>query len=992
MDNIENCSGSEKRLSSYYAGAGIVPLGTIGYPAGIATTIPDNGTLALSNFYGSAFRQFSIPNGSFEIIDNIVETDSEIRITGWTIYKRKTRMNGFDTILNYPTPVDPTATYESAPIPYGDDVQLSTLKQPNPVYTARFIDTDSSENWHLRSPSSTGKFILEMSIVATLDGPVSLANPNNFGIVRGPILVNNRAFNLSVGDRIQFLWRAEKNEPIGDKYDVIVYLLEIYSGRTIVILDAKGITVAWQRVRYILSDIGFQGIYKLVFVGGSYDSSGGLSVGAKFFLDEVKIEKAGSFAPFNSLYEPLLGPTSNVPNTAQFTLDSFMQFSVVNAPPNAAYTLTINTPSGSLPVSSGLVDDRGIKIFPTTNLNVAGTYNFSLVFSSNVSQIVSGKASQTLTVTVISNLLPPTLTSPQGFTYLLIPQPTTVMEESLIKYTFRTNDNIDGVYQANISAGSGSYIEFGSETFTLSASQGIRSPKFVGSGFFEHSFFTLAKPLDPGVFQANLEITKNGQVIETSGGSIRVYDISELPTNTPVIASVSPSTGTNGQQITVTVLGSSFIHSQINSMSAAQKRDVTITSVLIFQTQVLNGKRRISTVPAQVFSVNVTSSNNLSFQMPLLPIIGSYDIQLLNQNGAPIGLIKKNAFSITGTSPVITRRSPSRISELGGTKLTLYGYGLTGTSKVTIGGLLCTNITNVSDSEISVITPRYVRKTNPLEEIAILDENYGTEGLTFYSPTIEITTGSGITSSITTTSLSLIPATVSYYFARSPLILKGVENLSINGGTMIYDGITDLSSSTTANLYIDGTYYPCTGVSVTQSDKISFQYPAVPTALRNVESADKLIGSKLRFIVNANFAPANYTSKRFIVDIPVNFYFDVLTVNYTLTRNNSGAVTIPGTVNITLGIAGIPLDSSGTTKIKYRVFGGATLSLSTIVATDVGLTSLEGTFDFTQSSVNYVQYKTVNLTISDSIRTKASLVTFELVGIPNQVLAIPLLV
>lgn len=992
MDNIENCSGSEKRLSSYYAGAGIVPIGTIGYPAGIATSIPSTGTLSLSNFYGSAFRQFSIPNGSFEIIDNVVETDSEIRLTGWTVYKRKTRMNGFDTILNYPTPVDPTPAYENSPIPYGDDVQLSTIKSPNPIYTAKLIDTDATENWHLRSPASVGKYILELGIVATLDGPFTLTNPNNHGIVRGPILVNNRAFNFTIGDRIEFLWRAEKNEPIGDKYDVLVYLLEIYSGRTIVLLDAKGITVAWQRVRYILSDTGFQGLYKIVFVGGSYDSTGGLSVGAKFYLDEVKVEKAGTFFPFNNLYEPLLGPTSNVTNSITLTLGSFMQFSVVNAPPNATYSFTVSTPTGTLPAENGIVDNKGIKLFPTTNLNLLGNYNFAIAFTSNVSQIAAGKSTQSLSVTVISNLQPTPITNPQGFTYILIPQPTTVMEESVIKYTFRTNDNIDGVYKANVTVASNNYIETGSDNFILSASQGLRSPNFVGSGFFEQSFYALAKAVSPGIFMANLEVTKDNQLITLSGGgTVRVHDVSELPVNTPVISSMSPTTGTNGQQVTVTLTGSSFIHSQINSMSAAQKREVTIGGVLIFQTQIQNGRRKISTLPAQASVVDVTSSNNMTFKMPLLPINGTYDIQLLNQNGAPIGLIRKNAFTITGTSPVITRRSPSRVSEIGGTKLTIYGWGLSGTSNVTIGGIPCTGITNISDSEISVITPRYVRKSNTLQELEITDD-YGQEGQVFYSPTIQLTTALGTTSSLVTSSLNLIPATVNYYFARSPLILKGIENLSINGGTVTYDGITDLASSTTANLRIDGIDYACTSISVPQNDKITFNYPGIPNSLRSVEQADKLIGSKIKFNTNVNFAPANYPNKTFSVEIPVNFYFDVLSVDYSLSRNSSGAVTLPGQVIITLSITGIPLDSSGTTKVKYRVYGGSSLNLSTIVASDVGLSQLENTFNFDKSSVNYQQSQIVTLNIGNSIRSKASLITFELVGIPNKVLAIPLVV
>jgi hypothetical protein len=46
---------SPLRLSYYYAGAGLVPLGTIGYPYGVATPIPSAGRIAFSNFHGAAY-------------------------------------------------------------------------------------------------------------------------------------------------------------------------------------------------------------------------------------------------------------------------------------------------------------------------------------------------------------------------------------------------------------------------------------------------------------------------------------------------------------------------------------------------------------------------------------------------------------------------------------------------------------------------------------------------------------------------------------------------------------------------------------------------------------------------------------------------------------------------------------------------------------------------------------------------------------------------
>lgn len=50
-------------LSEYYAGGIYVPAGTIGYPNGVATAIPNTGAISISNFYGaskSIFLEYSL--------------------------------------------------------------------------------------------------------------------------------------------------------------------------------------------------------------------------------------------------------------------------------------------------------------------------------------------------------------------------------------------------------------------------------------------------------------------------------------------------------------------------------------------------------------------------------------------------------------------------------------------------------------------------------------------------------------------------------------------------------------------------------------------------------------------------------------------------------------------------------------------------------------------------------------------------------------------
>lgn len=97
---------------------------------------------------------------------------------------------------------------------------------------------------------------------------------NENAVVRGPALETNAAVALRSGDRVQFSWKAEGGE---DAYDVYAYLLNVDTGEKQVILDQTGTlgaeTVDWNEVS---ATVETSGQYKLVFVSGAYDLSGGI--------------------------------------------------------------------------------------------------------------------------------------------------------------------------------------------------------------------------------------------------------------------------------------------------------------------------------------------------------------------------------------------------------------------------------------------------------------------------------------------------------------------------------------------------------------------------------------------------------------------------------------------------------------------------------------------------------------------------------------------
>lgn len=69
MKVAANPCPSPLRLSYYYAGAGLVPAGTIGYPYGVATPIPSSGRIAFSNFHGATYVAPATPGPPRSMFD-----------------------------------------------------------------------------------------------------------------------------------------------------------------------------------------------------------------------------------------------------------------------------------------------------------------------------------------------------------------------------------------------------------------------------------------------------------------------------------------------------------------------------------------------------------------------------------------------------------------------------------------------------------------------------------------------------------------------------------------------------------------------------------------------------------------------------------------------------------------------------------------------------------------------------------------------------------
>ena len=213
-------------------------------------------------------------NGDFEITTpRTTDANGVDHIPGWSIYlpgvgttPSHLRLNGFSNILGWPTPNDPTPTYQSTPTPYGD--------QDAPVSMNFGFNVESG---------SAGDF--GGAKVARL---YSSGTSVSFGIVRGPYLVADNPIVCGVGDKVFFHYKAEGG---GDDFDVFAYLLDTSNGNTIRLLDdssnQRGSTAtSWIRVEREIQS-GETGTYRFVFICGSQDASGGTALGASLYLDNI---------------------------------------------------------------------------------------------------------------------------------------------------------------------------------------------------------------------------------------------------------------------------------------------------------------------------------------------------------------------------------------------------------------------------------------------------------------------------------------------------------------------------------------------------------------------------------------------------------------------------------------------------------------------------------------------------------------------------------
>ena len=219
-----------------------------------------------------AVNPYQFENGGFES-GILTDLGATATTPGWTIYKSEIRLGGINTILGFPTPVDPTPT----PTGSGNRVSLGDNAAVNKMTFTAALVSDSP-------PVGTSKKSLRL----ISNGSTSVG----YAVVRGPYAVNNNAVDLVQGDIIEFWWKAQGGS---DAYDIFAYLLNTSNGQTITLLNdtgkSTGATTKWAKESRTIA-AGEAGTYKFVFVSGTFDYTGGKIIGASLYIDEVNVIKA----------------------------------------------------------------------------------------------------------------------------------------------------------------------------------------------------------------------------------------------------------------------------------------------------------------------------------------------------------------------------------------------------------------------------------------------------------------------------------------------------------------------------------------------------------------------------------------------------------------------------------------------------------------------------------------------------------------------------
>lgn len=240
-------------------------------------------------------------------------------------------------------------------------------------------------------------------------------------------------------------------------------------------------------------------------------------------------------------------------------------------------------------------------------------------------------------------------------------------------------------------------------------------------------------------------------------------------TNSPVVSSVVPDTGSPAGGMTVVINGSNFT-------SGTQAPSVSFGGV-------------------QAPRVAIVSPLQLSVQVPA-HAVGTVNVNVTATNGQSATLT--GAFTYTTASVSIKGTSPISGPAAGGTTVTISGSNFKAGASVTFGGLAASSVTFSNSTTLVAVTPAHaagpasIAVTNPNGQSATLASNF-----TFHS--IDLLWSAPSTSPVAITGYNVYRAgSTAGPFSKLnggvPLATTSFEDPTVEGNTTYYYEVKSVSS------------------------------------------------------------------------------------------------------------------------------------------------------------------------------------------------------
>ena len=221
------------------------------FPFTVGADTASNITVTLPALVRSTF---TYDNASFE-----TDAAGSTEITGWSPITEPVKF-GTSQIGGFTTPTDTPAV--------GTDQNTASDAG---TMTVMVTDEEASNGDNSLRLTSTG--------ITTASG---------FDTVRGPAIISDETVGLGSNATVSVDWRSKGG---GDAYDSYAYLLNVSTGETIEILNSTGasagVETEWATAEVRVTKAGS---YKFVFVGGTFDATGGRAAGAQLYVDNIRVD------------------------------------------------------------------------------------------------------------------------------------------------------------------------------------------------------------------------------------------------------------------------------------------------------------------------------------------------------------------------------------------------------------------------------------------------------------------------------------------------------------------------------------------------------------------------------------------------------------------------------------------------------------------------------------------------------------------------------